>query len=285
MQQHRLTPSALLVIAAFAGTACTVASIESAAAPEVRAVDAPDETAAPTPLAPTTVAPTTLAPTTVGATRMTAAVEPDPVVTIAPVIALDPCGPVGPIPDSAAALTSIGLDVAGDGTVDDIASSYLDGDSGEWRIRLATADGVTSEQVVAGVGPGFVEVLGAVEFGSSGADSFLATIGSSPSSLRLGLFGADSAGCLVHHGGAALDFAVGGTIGGYSGVRCDSWEGDHFLESLGAVEVGPGAYNVYGTTVHLDADDGTFAESGTHLFGVTADEAQQVATIECPGFG
>ncbi len=236
----------------------------------------------------TTTQPSTTVPASIGESPVVAPIvvsptlRPDPVVTIAPVLTLDPCGAPGPMPDQATAITSIDVDADGDGAVD-TATSYLDGGSGTWAIRLAMASGTLSEYEVADVAPGFVEALGSIPFGDGPDESFLAIVGSGASAFRIGLFGADDSGCITRHGGDDLDLAVGGSIGGLTGLRCGAWDGGHYLESLSAVNNGDDTYNVYGTTWHLDADGELFAENGTHLFGASFDDVESIASIDCEG--
>lgn len=199
-------------------------------------------------------------------------------------LAFAPCGAFGPLSGAASAVTTVMIDAVADGTADDTFTSYLDG--GDWTLRLTTNSGTISEYDVAGVGPGFVEAVGAVQFDGEQGDQILAVVGSNASNLRLGAFGADAKGCIIRfadNGGSEVEFQVGGSIGQLNGVACDSWEGAGYVESLSAVDMGGGSYNVYGTTWHKAGVDTLEAEAGTHLFGLSFDDAQFVAQLDCPG--
>lgn len=196
----------------------------------------------------------------------------------------EPCGDAGPIPGTAGSTSSVVIDAVGDGVADDTVTAYLD--AGDWTIRLETGGGFASGYDVTGVGPGQVAVLGAVQLDGEPGDQFLAAVGSSASTVRIGAFGVDGSGCLVRFtdpGGTSLEFEVGGSIGGLHGLACGTWEGAGHLESLSAVDVGDEVYHVYGTTWHRTDVDVLAAEGGTHILGQTFGDVEWVANLDCPG--
>lgn len=194
------------------------------------------------------------------------------------------CGAVEPIPATAGSFSTIVVDAVGDGVADDTATAFVD--EGDWAIQLSTGGGVVSRYDVSGVGPGFVETLGAVQLDGEPGDQFLAVVGSSASHLRIGAFGVDASGCIVRLGGGdggTIEFPVGGTAGGLAGLACGTWQGAGYVESLSAVDMGGGVFNVYGTTWHRSGADALEAADGTHLFGQSVDDVQWVAALDCPG--
>jgi len=199
-------------------------------------------------------------------------------------LAFAPCGAFGPLADTASAVTTVMVDAVADGTADDAFTSYLDG--GDWSLRLTTSGGTISEYDVAGVGPGFVESLGAAQFDAAQGDEFLAVVGSGASNLLIGAFGADEKGCIVRFtdtAGSDVEFQVGGSVGQLNGVACSEWNGMSYVESLGATDMGGGSYNVYGTSWHKVGVSELESENGTHMFGVGFEEAEIVAQLDCPG--
>lgn len=201
------------------------------------------------------------------------------------------CGLYLPIPANASNVASVFVDAFGDGSADDMVTSYYDVDNGQWRIRLIPSAGGVSEVTVTGVGPGYVEVLGAVHVDTDDAEQILAVVGSGASALVLGVFGADAAGCLFqfdwHGTDEHVTFAVGATVGNMSGLLCYESDGWRYLSSMSAVSNGPGSgtWNIYGSDAIRESEQTLQAGDGLHVFGVPDGDAQlaAVATVDCPG--
>ncbi len=218
--------------------------------------------------------------------------DPEPPIVGPAIIATQSvCGVYPPIPDDAASVTTVLVDASGDGTADDAVTSYYDAGATEWRIRLAPSGGSVSELAITGVGPGFVEVLGAVHVDTEDPEQILAIVGSGASAYVLGVFGADSDGCLFrftwHGSGDEVTFAVGGTIGQMSGLQCHDADGFRHLSSISAVSNGPGTgtWNIYGSDALRESEQTLLAGDGFHAFGVPDGDPllTGLATADCPG--
>ncbi len=218
--------------------------------------------------------------------------EPRPPVIDPVIVANIPaCGLYLPIPDNAASVSSVVVDAAGDGSADDTVTSYYDVDDGQWRVRLIPALGGVSEVTVSGVGPGYVEALGAVHVDTDDAEQILAVVGAGAAAHVLGVFGADADGCLFQftwHGSAEpVTFAVGATVGNMSGLQCYESDGWRYLSSISAVSNGPGTgtWNIYGSDAPRESEQTLLAGDGIHVFGVPDGDPQLAAvpTVDCPG--
>ncbi len=213
--------------------------------------------------------------------------------TFDPVIVanLPACGLHPSIPANAANVTNAVVDAFGDGSADDTVTSYYDVDDDQWRIRLIPSAGGVSELTLAGVGPGYAATLGAVHVDTGDAEQILAVVGSGASALRLGVFGADSDGCLfrfVWHGSAnPVEFTVGATAGTMTGVQCYEGDGWRYLSAIGAISNGPGTgtWNIYGSDALRETEQTLQGGDGIHVFGVDDGDPQLAAvpTVACPG--
>ena len=133
-----------------------------------------------------------------------------------------PCGSFGPVPAGAIVETDLALDIAGDGSADDHAISYLDG--GDWVLRTVVG-GTVSELDIPDVGVHAVRPLGLADVGSiSAGDELIVTVGGGASSSDIGFFGFSDDGCVYPflREGTTEPFlgTVGATIGTGSGVAC-----------------------------------------------------------------
>lgn len=235
--------------------------------------------APPTTPAETTTVPaatTTLPPVTTIATTTSA-----PTPTLPPPPPPAPCGVFAAIPAGALEVNTVTVDGTGDGTADDTLTSYFDPAASQWLMRLDLPVGSTSELQVTGVGAGFVEVLGAVQVDGGGADEFLAVAGSGPATLNLGVFGADSDGCLFRFtdGGSAFVAPVGATVTRQSGLSCSATT----LSRASAEDTGGGVWNVISQTIGRPSFTELTPTASSIVGGVATADLGDIATLNCPG--
>lgn len=172
-------------------------------------------------------------------------------------VAALPCGSPPVVPAEATTTSTTLIDASGDGTADDVAVAYLDG---TWRIRLEPSTGPISEVTIGDVGPGYVDVLGAVQIDELPGDQIMAVVGSGASGVQLGVFGVDDHGCLfrfTHGDGRSIDIGVRATIGAQRGVFCAG----NTLFSYGADAVGDDEWVAWG--VDLRRTGPTTLDTGT----------------------
>ena len=283
---HRSTRALAVVSLLSIATACQTNESASPTSSSTSTVPAETTTVPSTlPAETTTVAPpTTPAETTTvpaATTTLPPATTTTPTPTLPPPPPPAPCGVFDAIPAGALEVNTVTVDGIGDGTADDTLTSYFDPAASQWRMRLDLPVGSASELEVTGVGAGFVEVLGAVQVDGGGADEFLAVAGSGAATLNLGVFGADSDGCLFRFtdGGSPFVAPVGATTTRQSGMSCSATA----LSRASAEDTGGGVWNVISQTIGRPSFTELTPTASSIIGGVLTADLGDIATLNCPG--
>lgn len=284
---HRSTRALAVVSLLSIATACQTNESASPTSSSTSTVPAETTTVPSTlPAETTTVAPPTTPAETTTVPAATTTLPPATTTTPTPTLPPPPpppapCGVFAAIPAGALEVNTVTVDGIGDGTADDTLTSYFDPAASQWRMRLDLPVGSASELEVTGVGAGFVEVLGAVQVDGGGADEFLAVAGSGAATLNLGVFGADSDGCLFRFtdGGSPFVAPVGATTTRQSGMSCSATA----LSRASAEDTGGGVWNVISQTIGRPSFTELTPTASSIIGGVLTADLGDIATLNCPG--
>ncbi len=292
LRLHRVRTAAALVLIAIA-TGCRDGDGDSTTAPGVSlpATETTTEattssttttltTTPATTTAPATTTTTTTVPATTAAPAPTTTAAPAPTTTTLPPPPA-PCGVFPAIPGGALEVHTANLDAIGDGTADDVVTSYFDPATTQWQLRLVLPAGSTSELVVDGVGAGLMKVLGAAQVDGGGADELLAVVGAGAATQNLGAFGATVDGCLFRFAldGAPFVAPVGATVTRQDGLTCSP----SGLVLGHAEESGGGLWDVSSTSLTRVSDTELSATASSIVGGVAPADVGDIATLDCPG--
>ncbi len=180
-----------VVAATIADGVTTTSPATATTAPRsVDTVPSPASTPEPTPAPSSTAAPTTAPP-------------PTP----APGPPVEYCDSADPLGSGAALMSSLTVDMLGDGSADDLVEAYAVGDV--TLLRVTTGAGVISEVVNSTIDGTFRPLGIAAVFPGDSLELF-AVIGEGSAAVEIGVFGLDSADCLFSYAwtGTSDDFTM-----------------------------------------------------------------------------
>jgi hypothetical protein len=118
-----------------------------------------------------------------------------------------------------AAVTDDQADVDGDGTTDQLTSYFS---AGEWHLRVALAAGGGADVPLAAAGDGVVNVLGGTDLDGHAGEEMLVSIGAVENGTLVAMFRYRDCGLvrLLGPDGAPAAFPVGATDTQANGLRC-----------------------------------------------------------------